>query len=805
MGDVHNQFAGHATYVVQAGEIIGDIVFPAVTDSALATAARGLAEIVHAQWRDEAVARGLAGAGKLPVQWVADWSVADHRENVGSGPAGGLAELTEAFRAMPEQRLAIIGGPGSGKTSLAILLALELLRDRAADQPVPVILLASSWNPVKEHFDVWLGRRIKEEYLGQGEDLSRDRIRELVRDRRILPVLDGLDEMPEFLLEEALAKLNRALGDGSPVILTCRAAEYAEAIADKSVLGGAAVIRAQPVDAQTAAGYLRRTSQPRQLERWEPVLSELTTNPGGPVAKAFASPLMLWLARTVYGSKANDPTALLDRKRFPAALAIDRHLLDALVPAVFPTGPRSPDQPKPIRDWGPQRAQRWLAFLAAHVTRLHSREIKWWRLSRANPVPLIEVPALIASYFGLVQAMDLLVDWYPTPNAFQSFEIALGSDVALKTALAGGVVIGLLRLWKSELPRRPRLKGRLVGTITTLVIVLVLVPFLPSGADILFLGVGVTAILILGFSAPMQSAQVLGPRALLRGEQACTALTAALVSPAVGATVAWLLPTSGWAAASGIWVIGGLASAVVVVVLSPWCQWLLAKAVLAGMGRLPWSVLTFLEDAHRAGVLRRVGGVYQFRHSHLQARLASAWTGKDVVQVAGRYEADELRIHSRGETGFKPQVVVVLLPVMAVVFIVQSGSSLTDIQAWLNMGAFLGGPMLVVWALLRLLSRKIELHLTSEVIEATVGRRTLTFPWDEVAEVAVRKFEPPFGKSEEFMLHVRPAPEAELAAWVRVNSAGWIAMYHLPADGSVPAQLEQALVRFAGERWKPFN
>jgi hypothetical protein len=39
-------------------------------------------------------------------------------------------------------------------------------------------------------------------------------------------------------------------------------------------------------------------------------------------------------------------------------------------------------------------------------------------------------------------------------------------------------------------------------------------------------------------------------------------------------------------------------------------------------GRLPWRLMRFLDDAHRRGVLRRTGTVYQFRHAHLQHHLA---------------------------------------------------------------------------------------------------------------------------------------------------------------------------------------
>ncbi|MEV0592861.1 hypothetical protein [Nonomuraea cavernae] len=35
--------------------------------------------------------------------------------------------------------------------------------------------------------------------------------------------------------------------------------------------------------------------------------------------------------------------------------------------------------------------------------------------------------------------------------------------------------------------------------------------------------------------------------------------------------------------------------------------------------------MRFLDDAHRVGLLREVGAVYQFRHAKLQDRLARAY------------------------------------------------------------------------------------------------------------------------------------------------------------------------------------
>jgi hypothetical protein len=56
---------------------------------------------------------------------------------------------------------------------------------------------------------------------------------------------------------------------------------------------------------------------------------------------------------------------------------------------------------------------------------------------------------------------------------------------------------------------------------------------------------------------------------------------------------------------------------------TPWGRFQAARAWLALRGRLPWRPMRFLADAHRRGVLRQAGAVYQFRHSRLQDRLAA--------------------------------------------------------------------------------------------------------------------------------------------------------------------------------------
>jgi hypothetical protein len=64
------------------------------------------------------------------------------------------------------------------------------------------------------------------------------------------------------------------------------------------------------------------------------------------------------------------------------------------------------------------------------------------------------------------------------------------------------------------------------------------------------------------------------------------------------------------------------------VVLSAWGWFLVTRLWLCGTGRLPWRLMAFLEEAHRRGVLRQTGALYEFRHARLQERLA-AWPVAD--------------------------------------------------------------------------------------------------------------------------------------------------------------------------------
>ncbi|MEU8314799.1 MULTISPECIES: NACHT domain-containing protein [unclassified Micromonospora] len=69
-------------------------------------------------------------------------------------------------------------------------------------------------------------------------------------------------------------------------------------------------------------------------------------------------------------------------------------------------------------------------------------------------------------------------------------------------------------------------------------------------------------------------------------------------------------------------------------VQSSYGPFVIARFWLAVRGDLPWRLMKFVDDAHRLGVLRQIGAVYQFRHIELQRYLARATSRYESTREA---------------------------------------------------------------------------------------------------------------------------------------------------------------------------
>lgn len=116
---------------------------------------------------------------------------------------------------------AILGDPGSGKTTVVMQLALELLKNDAL-RTTPCLLNLSSWRPDNTLRDWILSEGAKTYHVTQGL------MKRWLDDKRLILLLDGFDEIPEEHRAACITAINafRAENRAQEVVITTRTAEF---------------------------------------------------------------------------------------------------------------------------------------------------------------------------------------------------------------------------------------------------------------------------------------------------------------------------------------------------------------------------------------------------------------------------------------------------------------------------------------------------------------------------------------------------------------------------------------------------
>ncbi|WP_243866635.1 AfsR/SARP family transcriptional regulator [Actinophytocola oryzae] len=650
-------------------------------ESRLDHALRQLAAGVARQWTAEVGIRSLNRPAPVPLTWSATGRPVTARAAAGATErlvlSGGLGDVVTKFRQTASRQLVVLGEPGAGKSVLAMLLTLGLLADRRDGEPVPVLLPMASWNPHHEHLEHWLATRLHEEYPGLAQPVDgADTATQLVLDRRIIPILDGLDETPPALHAAAIDALDHATADGYPFVVTCRGDEYEDAVTRTGfVLARAAVVEIEPVEPGAAVEFLTARTRVGDL-RWTPLVERLRTQRDSALAQALRTPLMVDLTRTAYARPDTDPGELCDTDRFAAPEAIEAHLLDAYVPASYarrpsPPAPQAP--PAPPRTYEAAQARRWLVFLARCLHDRQSRELAWWTVGRFVPRHVAGLylgvpPALLFALAGWLAAGPLVGLVYglsfglagfvahstgrgPGPlrvelrfrNTARRFVLrflvgaAIGTALGLGWSLSPTIVVLLaadfgfaigLHVWldtpvdadRVTSPATTLREDRTAALAYTLSFVVCLGPFYGIAFALTNQTRFVTVLsghfdLVLALAAGLAS-YLLGR--FMFGPTGGVAY--GLAGAVVGGQV-FPRATTDWQAI-GVGTTFGLAVGLTVCLSRAWGTFAVTRLWLAMRGGLPVRLMGFLNDAHRRGVLRQVGAVYQFRHARLQDRLA---------------------------------------------------------------------------------------------------------------------------------------------------------------------------------------
>ncbi|MFF2330253.1 MULTISPECIES: helix-turn-helix domain-containing protein [unclassified Streptomyces] len=692
---------------------------PSPVHGELITAATELAREIRRRWQREEEHRRVHDPFPLPVRWKdAPESLTDHSENIQRLPPGATSErmdlsgdlgsVAEVYRRILSGRLVVLGRAGSGKSILTIRFALDRLEAREAHDRVPVIFSLGSWDPTAVALRDWLIDRLVRDHphLTRRAPGGSTLASALVDADLLLPVLDGFDELAEGLRSTALEVLNST---SLPLVLTSRRGEFAEAVQEAGApLVWAAGLELTDLTLDDLAAYLPRTARPVPRGDggsgavWNPVLDRLRAQEDGagtPLARVLSTPLMIILARTMY-SEAPDrnPAELLDAERFPDENSLEEHLLAGFVPTVYRrrVAERSAAGRRE-RHRDPERAERWLGYLAHHLARLDldQQDLAWWRIGDSLrlstrllsvvvssalcvalaewfvnlvnlPFPVGEALLLGGSMgataglaFGCVHA--ILARFGTT--AFEPAHVRLrlpgaGTGVGRRpvrtfvarfaTVLLGGFVMGVgcacalaLQRWLFygiPLANEQVVKGTLIN-------MLVLGLIFGAGAGLVF---GIMAAL----EAPLDVASAATPAGLLASNRATVVRQVLVLVPMLTLAIAvgghlitglldGVLGPLVWSAADGLVIgaIGGLGGTCSYALsFTAWGRWLvLSRVWLPLTGKLPWDTVAFLDDAYRRGVLRQTGAVYQFRHIRLQHHLARSYREHQSTYTPARF------------------------------------------------------------------------------------------------------------------------------------------------------------------------
>ena len=245
--------------------------------------------------------------------------------------------------------LLILGEPGSGKTTNLLQLARDLIAEvdlSTFTQPVPVILNLSTWTNKAQPLEEWLVADLNSKYRVPKKDGQR-----WLKERRILPLLDGLDEVKAENRAACVEKINKLVVDyGLQGLVVCSRIKDYTALNVRLAFYRAIYI--QPLTPEQVDEYLIRAG--------DKLASLRATLQSDEALRSMAqSPLILNIMSLAY------PNTSAEALRDPALAtnkARRKHLLDTYIARMFnrKVGGREYDneQTKGRLSWLAQNMQR---------------------------------------------------------------------------------------------------------------------------------------------------------------------------------------------------------------------------------------------------------------------------------------------------------------------------------------------------------------------------------------------------------------------------------------------------------------
>ncbi len=590
----------------------------------------------------------LTDRGILAVPWTVSATSA-----ITTDAVSGLADYVSSGG-----QLVILGDSQSGKTTLATRLA-SLLSTSAGRQPI--VFSLSTWPIGASSIKRWMLDTIKFNYaLNRPEEIEAAEL--ALANRRIIPIFDGLDEIDENLRSNAARAIHLLVGDG-PAVLTSVPTAHIERDA-RLALSKAEVVTLDAVAATEVGRYLLEGNSDRS-SKWDALVAAITASPSSELSTALSSPLIAWLAKTIYAGDSDDaqlnenadPTELLDADRFPDSDAIERFLLGQLARAIFRRDEASPTVTRTaLNTFRIEDIQHWLSFIASHAMR---RIVAFWEFSRYAPLYRISSLLAIVVGVGLAFGQQAITDFtfpayllliagcifgfgwsrgYSATRAKADDRTRMGygyadqyqvqKDGTLRehaTKLVKALSLVVIAYASTMTVELIVLRGDIAwfSGLTSFQILTGLLFAIVLCFGVSYLGGRLAAITLLKHPAidAGMGARTGDPLRVIANDRrsGLVVYLISLITLSAGDAVyrALFLP------ASSIWWLATppLSALIVISMWNVWVRFKAAHIWLVLRGQLPWPLVPFLTECHDGGIFRKNGNYFEFRHKSLQEAL----------------------------------------------------------------------------------------------------------------------------------------------------------------------------------------